>query len=305
MMGVQLALIRRELLEHRSLYVVPAVLALLIVLVDVTGQATLNVYGKHIDAALLGATHVGVHERAALISAMLAMLSWLFVSTMWLLVIFYTLDSLFAERKDKSILFWRSLPVTDSETVISKLLTATIVIPLITLAFIAATHILVLIATSIWVGSKGANAWHLIWEAAPLLDNWGATLIVILAVIAWLSPYVGWFLLVSSYTKRSPMLVAMLPIIVLPLFEKLLFSSETLMNQVWLRVPQIPIYQSINVDGIFDEEMFKIVGDEGISLIALLDVGKFMTSPSMRGGIFVCGLFTTAAIFVRRYRGES
>jgi ABC-2 family transporter len=136
----QVALVRRELWEHRSLYVVPAVLGIVLVLATVTGQVSISAFGAHVDMALLGATNIGTAERGAGISALLAVFASLFVFAMSILTVFYALDSLYAERKDKSILFWRSMPVTDAETVISKLITAVVVIPLITLAFIAITH---------------------------------------------------------------------------------------------------------------------------------------------------------------------
>jgi len=305
MIGNQLALIRRELWEHRSLYVVPCVVAIVIVLVEITGQTAVSAFGKHIDMALLGATNIGVNERAAVISALMAVMSSLFVIEMWILTIFYSLDSLYAERKDKSILFWRSLPITDAETVISKLLTALVVIPLITLAVIAVTHLLVLLITSIWVGMRGANAWHLIWDAVPLVDNWAATFILLLALAIWLSPFVGWFLLVSSYTRRSPLLMAMLPIILLPMLERSILKSTLLFDALFVRSGKIPIYKDVDLEGLFDEKMFQIASADGISIVSMLDVGGFLASPGLWAGIIVCGLFTTAAIYVRRFRGES
>lgn len=305
MIGNQVALIRRELWEHRSLYVVPGVLGIVLVLLEVTGQVAVSAFGKEIDLALLGATNIGVNERGAVISALLSVFSGLFALEMWILTIFYALDALYAERKDKSILFWRSMPVTDAETVISKLLTAVLVIPLITLAFIAVTHLLALLATSVWVGVRGVNAWHLIWEAAPLLDNWGATLIAILALALWLSPFVGWFLLVSAYTKRSPMLMAVLPIVILPMLEKTILNSSLLVDAFFVRTVNLPIYKNINFAGLFDEKMFSAATEDGISLLSMIDIGRFLSSFSTWGGLLVCALFTTAAIYVRRFRDDS
>ncbi|MGY8794149.1 MAG: hypothetical protein ACKVJN_03320, partial [Woeseiales bacterium] len=120
----QIALIKRELWEHRSLYLTPAVIALLLSLGTVTGQATFSAFGHAVDLAMLGGANLGDNERAAAITALMAIVSVFFVIGMWFLTIFYTLDALYAERKDRSILFWRSIPCTDFETVLSKLLTA-------------------------------------------------------------------------------------------------------------------------------------------------------------------------------------
>ena len=301
----QLALIRREFWEHRSLYVVPAILGLVLVLVEITGQVSISAFGTHIDMALLGATNISANERGAAISAMLATSSILFVIAMLFIAVFYALDTLYAERKDKSILFWRSMPVTDAETVISKLITAVILIPLVTLAIIAASHIIMLVVTSIWIGLRGANAWHLIWSAVPLLDNWAATLIFVLALSLWLSPFVGWFLLVSAYTKRSPILMAVLPIILLTMLERIILGSTLLWHAVTFRTAGIPIFRDHDFDSLFSRGSLAEVAQDGISLVSMLDVGRFLASPGLWVGLVVCGLFVTAAIYVRRFRGDS
>ncbi len=104
-------------------------------------------------------------------------LSTTFVFAMMIMTIFYALDALYAERKDRSILFWRSIPVTDFETVLSKLLIAILVIPLVAFAMIVVTHLAVLLFSSVWISARGGSAMHLIWGSAPFLDNWTATLI--------------------------------------------------------------------------------------------------------------------------------
>ena len=108
---------------------------------------------------------------------------------------------------------------------------------------------------SIWVGIRGANAWHLIWQAAPLFDNWAATLAILLGSALWLSPFVGWFLLVSAYTKRSPFLVAFLPIVVLPMLEKSLIGSEMFKDAIFVRTAQNPLFKDMDtLEHMFNDE---------------------------------------------------
>ena len=308
MMSVQLALIRREIWEHRSLYVVPAVLILIVTLISVTGQVAVSAADREIDLAILGAANLGEAERAAAINVLLTVFSWTFVVTMGIVTIFYALDALYAERRDKSILFWRSLPVTDAATVLSKLLTASVVIPLITLAAIGIAHVLILTASSLWIGARGADALSLIWSAAPLFDNWAATLIVLLGLSIWVSPFVGWFLFVSGFTKRSPFLTAFLPLIVLPMLERILVGTTMFTEMLLARMPfAVPIIRRVN-EGEFaieSESELLDLAREGISLLSFVDVGRFLTSPSVWLGVVVCGLFCTAAVYVRRYRDES
>jgi ABC-2 type transport system permease protein len=224
----QIALIRRELWEHRSLFVTPAVLALLASLGTITGQVSISAFDEMIDMAIIGGTNLGENERAVMISALMTGVSGLIFIGMWFLMIFYPLDALYAERKDRSILFWRSIPCTDSETVLAKLLTTILLIPLITFAAILVTHLVVLILWSIWLAVQGGSPGHLIWSAASFGANWLATIIFLFAAVLWASPLIGWFLFVSAFTKRAPFLMAFLPLVVLPMLEKILIGSFAL-----------------------------------------------------------------------------
>lgn len=307
MMANQITLLRRELWEHRSIYVTPGVIMLLVVLLSVTGQVTLSTFGQEVDIAILGASNLGVTERSAAISVVMTGVASFFVLAMVVLVVFYALDALYAERKDRSILFWRSLPCTDSETVLSKLLTALIVIPLVTFVAIAVTHVLVLAASSIWLGVRGANAWHLLWTAAPFLDNWLATVVFLLALPLWLSPFVGWFLFVSAWTGRSPLLVAFLPILVLPMLEKSLIGTGVLAEAFFVRTASLPLFRGMDTaDFLFmDGDNVALAEGATVSLLPLMDLSRFFGSASLWLGLVVCGLFTAAAIYVRRYRDDS
>lgn len=307
MIQSQIALIRRELWEHRAIYVMPLVIALLVSLMSVTGEVAVSGFDHAVDIGILGATNLGENERSAAITLLMISLSSTFVFAMWILTIFYSLDALYAERKDRSILFWRSIPSTDFETVLSKLLTALVVIPLVTFAVIAITHIVVFLITSVWLGVRGANAWHLLWTSAPFFDNWTATLVFLLALPLWLSPFVGWFLFVSAFTKRSPMLMAALPIAILPMLEGIIFETTVFVDAFFVRSVKMPLFHGLdNLDLLFQEgEDFSMAGDASLSLLSLLDLGQFFGSPGLWLGIVVCGLFTTAAIYVRRYRDDS
>ena len=226
---------------------------------------------------------------------------------MCILMIFYTLDSLYAERKDRSILFWRSIPTTDFETVLSKLLTAIVVIPLITFALIVLTHLVVMLTTSIWLGVQGGDGWHLIWSSAPFFDNWAATLVLLLALPLWSSPFIGWFLFISAFTKRSPLLTAFLPIAMLPILEKLLFDSTVFVEAFFVRSVKMPLFQGMdNMELLFQEgDTFENFSNQSVSLLSLLDLRGFLSSGALWIGLIVCGIFTTAAIYVRRYRDDS
>lgn len=304
MIANQLALIKREVWEHRSVYVTPIAIAVIMTLVSVAGMVTVSAFDREVELAIFGASSIaGDAERKAALTVFFLGTSWIFLLALAILITFYALDSLYAERKDKSVLFWRSLPVTDAETVLSKLLTAVVVIPLVTVAAIIVTHLVNLVTSSIWLAINGGDAGHLIWGSVPLLDNWTAAFIVTLASVIWMSPFVGWFLLVSAYAKRSPILLAIMPLVVIPLTEWIFFRSVVFVEIVFGRGGMLPLFRGMDLERYFDEDRMRV--DEGaVSLLAHLDLAGFLSSPSLWAGLLVCGLFTTGAVYLRRYRGE-
>ena len=304
MIGNQVALIKREIWEHRSIWVTPAAIAVVTILMAATGLAIGDSFGYAADLALVGASNVGDAERRALLIGALSGVTFLFVLAMWVLTIFYCLDSLYAERKDKSILFWRSLPITDTETIVSKLLVALLAIPLVTLAAVIVTQLANLVIMSFWVNAKGGSPGHLLWDFGAILDIWGATLIFLIAVPLWLAPFIGRFLFVSAFTKRSPLLVAFLPIVVMPMLERMILGTKFLAKALFLCSGQLPLFGDIDPREIFDDDRIRLTTD-AVSIMSVIDLGKFLTSPSLWTGIIVCALFAAAAVYVRRYRDES
>ena len=307
MISNQLALIKREIWEHRSFGVTPLAVASVMVIGTLSFMVIGSGFRDVIDMALVGASNVGEVERRAMLTGLLSVYTVVVAISMGIVTVFYCLDCLYAERKDRSILFWRSLPVTDTETVVSKLLVAMLVIPAATYVAILATHILVLLMASVWVEMQGGSAAHLLWNGAALLDTWAATSVIVFAVPLWLAPFIGWFLFVSGAVKRSPLLMAFLPLAVVPLIE-LTFESTLLAKAIWLRPFQIPLFSTDGVEAVIDRAEGRggiELREDMVSLVATLDVTKFVSSPSLWLGLVVCGLLAAAAVYVRRYRDES
>ena len=305
MIGRQLTLIRRELWEHRSIWVTPAAIAVIVTLGVLAMLMFASGFAQELDVAIFGAQNIaGDAERRAALTGFFVGTSWIFFVALAILTVFYCLDSLYAERKDKSILFWRSLPVTDAETVISKLLTAVLVLPAVMALGIYATHLVNLVVTGLWVSAKGGDASTLIWGSVPIVDNWLAALIVIVGSGIWMAPFIGWFLLVSAWVKRMPLLVAFMPIIVVPLLEWIIFRTRHFASAVADRSDNIPLFRELDIERFFDEEAWR-QGIENISLLDAIDLGQFFSSPGLYGGLAVCGLFVTGAIYVRRFRDDS
>ena len=305
MIGHQFALIKRELWEHRSIYITPAAIAVIVTLGVLAMLMLASGFAKELDMAIFGAQNIaGDAERKAALTGFFVGTSWVFLVALMFLTVFYSLDSLYAERKDKSILFWRSMPATDAETVISKLLTAAIVIPAVTAVGIWATHLVNLIVTSMWVSAKGGDAGMLIWGSVSIFDNWFAALIVVVASGIWMSPFIAWFLFVSTWAKRMPILMAFMPPIVLGLLEWIIFRTQYFLTTVGERGDMTPLFHSMSLERFFEEEEWR-EGMGNISLLEHIDLVGFFTSPGLWSGLLVCGILTTAAIYVRRYRDDS
>ena len=310
MINQQLALVRREVWEHRSIWVTPAAVAAVVTLLVVAMVVAIGAFGEAMNADIGKVADMTAPEnvrRAALAGWMVGNTT-VFVMAMWFLTIFYCLDALYAERKDKSILFWRSLPITDAETVISKLLVVFVAIPLATFAAVVVAHLLSLIILSIWLATEGANPGRMIWGAVPLFDTWGAILSILLAMPIWQAPLLGWFLLVSAWAKRGPLLRAVLPIAMLPILEYIVFRSWTLGEAILtrLRLDAIPLFDGMKrISHSFDESDLQSMLTENLSLVSWLDYGAFFSSFQVWAGIAVCGLFVSGAIYLRRYRDDA
>lgn len=308
----QLALIRREFWEHRSILVTPIIIGALWSLAvlmtggiagEIMAELDLGIDAPEVGIALASNVATDLH-RSAMVNGLLFVPSTIIFVGMSILVIFYSLDSLYAERKDKSILFWRSLPITDAETVISKALTAGVAIPLVTFAVIAATQLISLVLMSIWIMAYGGDAVHLIWQPVKLLNVWATTIVGLLALSLWLSPFLGWFLFVSTFAKRMPLLLAALPIIVIPMIEAWVGGSKLFFSAFLKRTVE---------PGLINEEYMKdldfgkdlSISAEVVDPWAALDLSGFVSNPNLWAGLVVFGLFATAAIYVRRYRDDS
>jgi len=301
----QLALVKREIWEHRSLYVTPAVVGLVLVLLALTALVFASDYQELVDIFIVGAQNiVGDAERRAAMFALLVGNTIPFLFAGAILTIFYALDSLYAERKNKSILFWRSLPITDAETVISKLLAAAVAIPLIAFPVIIVTHLLILFIAGVFISIEGGSSMFLVWKSAPIFDFWTGILIITILLPIWFSPFIGWFLFVSAWTKRSPLLMASLPLIMVPTLEYWVFRTHLVADAMQTRFEQLPIFKGFDPEVFFNEREL-VASADAISLLGIIDVGKFLASPQMWAGVVVCGLFITAAIYVRRYRDDS
>ena len=147
-------------------------------------------------------------QRRLFASGALFSISALFHQVMYLVLIFYLAGSLYDDRRDRSILFWKSLPVSDTMTVASKVLAACILAPLLYLAGIIITQVtLLLIATVIGLFAD-INVFSALWAPANLPKQWTLMLYGSIVQGLWLLPIYAWLIFCSSWAPRLPILIA-------------------------------------------------------------------------------------------------
>jgi ABC-2 type transport system permease protein len=156
--------------------------------------------------------------------------SWPFI-VLAFVVFFYCLGALYDDRKDRSILFWKSLPLSDGQTVLSKLASALVVAPVIATAAAVVTSIGFLVILSAYAAMHGGNPFDLIWGPASPLSIAFHLVAALPVYAAWALPTVGWLLLVSAWTRSKPFLWAFL----VPLFAGVLVSWFDVMQMFGLK----------------------------------------------------------------------
>src|SRR5207247_1369319 len=134
------------------------------------------------------------------------------ILTAFIVGVFYCLDALHGERRDRSILFWKSLPVSDFTTLLSKATIPLLVLPLVTFAIVIAAQLVMLLWTSVVLITHGMGPAST-WTYFPLFQQSIILLYGLVAIALWHAPIYGWALLVSGMVRRATFLWAVLPLI--------------------------------------------------------------------------------------------
>jgi ABC-2 type transport system permease protein len=280
--------VRRELWENRSIYLAPMIAAGVVLFGF--GITALSLPRLRHNALALESTRM----RAAIelpydAAAMMIMF------TVFIVGIFYCLDALHGERRDRSILFWKSLPVSDLTSVLSKAIVPLAILPLLTLVIVLATQfIMLLISTAVLLPSGLAGT---TWQLLPWPRLWLILLYGLVTSALWEAPVFAWLLLVSSWARRATFLWAVLPWLAISAIEKLAFDTTFFIRMLVRRLT-----------GGF-EEGFVVVHypkDAHVPVVDRLtqfDPLRFLSSPGLWIGLVLAAAFLIAAIRVRRYRG--
>jgi ABC-2 type transport system permease protein len=121
---------------------------------------------------------------------------------------FYCLAALYDERRDRSVLFWKSLPISDRDTVVSKVLSALLVVPAIATIAGLVTGLVLLLVIAIFFAFHGQNVFGVIASTFNPIEVLATTLALIPLWAVWALPTVGWLMLVSAWARSKPLLWA-------------------------------------------------------------------------------------------------
>jgi len=264
--------VRRELWENRAIYIAPLAAAAVVLLAFLTGLA---ISPRHRHEPL----DIPYEFAAALI-----------MGTAFIVGIFYSLDALYGERRDRSILFWKSLPVSDVTTVLSKLAIPLIILPLLSFAITVVTQFVMLLMSSAVLLGSGLSVGTL----GSRMSFFHMSLMLLYHILTvhglWYAPIYGWLLLVSAWAPRAPFVWAFLPPFVIWGVEKIAFRTSHFLGMLQYRltgpVPSTTTARSGNL----------------MEMMSALTPTQFFSTPGLWVGLAVAAIFLAAAVRLRRYR---
>jgi ABC-2 type transport system permease protein len=282
-MNTMATLIKREFWEHRPLWIAPLAVSACMLLL------TLMVSGHLSLPELEGGMGRGPNKAGAAIFFKSGILTGIVICHFLIssiVITFYLLDCLYTERKDRSILFWKSLPVSDTNTVLSKFIVGNVIVPV---AVCVLAGLTALLAAGIVLARTDGLANHL-WDSSLWLRAYGVFFVATLASIPWYAPVVGYLMLVSAWARRSVLLWASLPPIGALMVESFFFDTRYVATFLRDRLtPPMSIFREVKPEGTLPQ----------------IDVVQFLSTPGLWIGIAVGAALLFGAIRIRRFRDDT
>jgi ABC-2 type transport system permease protein len=276
--------VRRELWENRSIYVAPLIVAVVVLfgfLVSTVGMPQRRQAVLLLDPG---------HQRA-LIGEPYDVAAMMLIFTAFIVGVFYCLDALHSERRDRSVLFWKSLPVSDFTTVLSKATIPLLVLPAIILAIVILVQFLMLLWSSAVLLSSGLAATT--WTRFNLFQQSVILLYSLIVIALWHAPIYGWALLISGWARRATFLWAVLPLLAIGVLEKFAFDTSHFLSMLKNRV--------------FDagDTAFAFQPHRGVAIDSLVQLtpGRYLATPGLWIGLAFAAAFVAIAVRQRRYQG--
>lgn len=275
----------RELWENKSIYIVPLIVATIELLgfaVSTNGLAERRRAVLLLDSAKTRAGIEAPYDIAAM----------MMIFTVFIVGVFYCLDALYGERRERSVLFWKSLPVSDLTTVLSKMTIPLVILPVVAFAIIICTQFAMLLMTGAVLLAHGMSP-ATTWTNVPFFQNWLVLLYGLVVIALWHAPIYGWALLVSGWVRRATFLWAALPPLAIAAFEKITFNTSYVSAMLKERVFG------------FAPNAFDFARHQNPTVDSLIQLtpDRYLSTPGLWMGLIFAAGFVIAAIRLRRYRG--
>ena len=232
-------LIRRELQEHKvgfiyAPFIVTCVLSLMIIsvyfgLTDIqTPEFSLTTEIYEDEQALEWMATADSNQITSVIRSGLVVLALPIILTVAIAILAFSLSTFADERKDRTLIFWRSLPVSDLTTVMSKILLITLILPLIVLPNIILLHLISLLSASIFFATNDIVPFGWIWNAYSFTD-WFRIIFILWTQSLWSLPLVAWLMFAGAFAKR-PIMGALVPIAVVVVLEGVILKTNNILS---------------------------------------------------------------------------
>jgi len=246
------------------------------------------VMDKDIQALLSSGQLFRAHPK--LLGATLAGMGTIFLLVFLLVQPSYLLGALYADRRDQSVLFWKSLPVSETRNVLTKLATAVLAAPIgYLLAALAAglVYLVILLGyAGLFLGMQlpglGQLLSALIGASASLVVGW-------LVYALWAMPFVCWLLFCSALAKKAPFLLCVGIPLALGVLEVWLLGSRAFATLV-----------AEQLKGALGGFGSVIVNSEQMGLY----VGQTLTAPAVWVGLALSAGLVAGSVMLRNYRYE-
>lgn len=317
-------LLKREFWENRGgFWTAPLVTAAIFLALNAMGLITAEVFRGSFE----GTIHIGIpldqvteslSERELTmvghgLNVAMASYSLIIQIVLYFVLFFYLLGALYDERKDRSVLFWKSLPLSDTETVLSKVVMAMLVAPVLAFVITVLAHIALLAMLSLYVLANGVDPLRLIIGPAEPTRLWLDHLFTIPVQAVWALPAIGWLLLTSSWARTKPFLWAVLvPVAfgVINAFFRLWGLISIPSDWYWANIAGRALLSLSPISWIAKSNIVarlqQIEGDEDIAMFYdLTDHLGILTAPGTWIGAAVGCALIAAAIYLRRWRDEA
>jgi ABC-2 type transport system permease protein len=271
--------IRRELWENRSIYIAPLAVA------------GVTLFGYMIASIGRALSEPDLAQRLHVLEEPFDFSTGVIMVAAFIVAIFYSLDALHGERRDRSILFWKSLPVSDVTTVLSKASIPLLILPLLAFAIVVVTQIIMVLLSMLVLRGSGLSAAAL-WTHPTLLETWLGLLYHLVTVhILWHAPLYAWLILVSAWARRATFLWALLPPVAIGVVEKIAFGTSHFFSFLLYRLTGGP--EALTMPGNLPID----------SMMTHLTPLRFLSTPGLWLGLIVAVGFFAAAARLRRSQG--